>query len=240
MRLLALSLPLVVLVMSACPPDSLIGQPCADAGNEVCEDEKLLRCDGKFFLLLADCAEQCIEKLPEVSHDKATIDADETWQCIDGPHFVPATITVSAGATLTIEAGALVRLNPASRIDTDRAGRVDALGTAEAPILFTSKTGLAAGFGAAGEGGLNVFAVESGQPSQVQHTIIERGIQGLGVFGLSSTATPPVVENNTLRDNENFGIVVSCDEPGAPIPDFAAAGNEFFGNGAGDVSTCAP
>jgi hypothetical protein len=32
--------------------------------------------------------------------------------------------------------------------------------------------------------------------------------------------------------------VIGCDEPDAPVPDFAAAGNVFFDNDGGDVGTC--
>ncbi len=225
-------------LVAGCPPGSLIGQPCADVGTEVCEGDKLLRCDGRFYLELAPCAGKCIEDKAEIAHSGDSISADETWSCTDGPHAVSGTITVADDVTLTIEAGALLRLQPASRIDTTRAGRVESVGTPEAPILFTSANGLSGGFGAGAEGGLNIFAVETGEPSVVENTIIERGIHGLGVFGLSSNADPPVVRNNTLRDNANFGIFLTCDEVGAPVPDFAADGNLFFNNGDGEVSIC--
>lgn len=225
------------LSLAGCPPSSLIGQPCAEVGLDVCEGDQLLRCDGKFYIVLAPCAGECIEAKAEIPHEGGNITADETWTCADGPHAVSGVITVAEDVTLTIEAGALLRMQPASRIATTRGGRVESIGTAEAPILLTSANGLSGGFGAGAEGGLNVFAVETGEPSVVEHTIIERGIHGLGVFGLSSSADPPVVRNNTLRDNENFGIYVTCDEDAAPIPDFEGDGNQFFNNG-GDVSTC--
>ena len=224
-------------LLLGCPPSSLIGQPCAEVGEDVCEGDQLLRCDGKFYIVLAPCAGQCIESKAEIAHDGDSLAADETWSCADGPHSVSGTITVADDVTLTIEAGALLRLQPASRIATTRAGRVESNGTAEAPILFTSANGLSGAFGAGAEGGLNIFAVETGEPSVVEHTIIERGIHGLGVFGLSSSADPPVVRNNTFRDNENFGVLVTCDEDAAPIPDFEADGNQFFNNG-GEVSSC--
>lgn len=227
----------LVFAVTGCPPGSLIGQPCAEVGEDVCEGDQLLRCDGRFYIVLAPCAGQCIEGKEEIAHEGANLTADETWTCADGPHGVLGTITVADDVTLTIEAGAVLRLQPASRIATMRAGRVESIGTAEAPILFTSANGLSGGFGAGAEGGLNIFAVETGEPSVVEHTIIERGIHGLGVFGLSSNADPPVVRNNTLRDNENFGILITCDEAAPPIPDFEADGNQFFSNG-GDVSTC--
>ncbi|MCC7071524.1 MAG: hypothetical protein IT383_09380 [Deltaproteobacteria bacterium] len=238
MRLLVLPLAaLAPVVLTACPPASLVGQPCAEVGEEQCEGDRLLRCDGNYYRVLAQCAGQCIEAKAEIAHGGGTLSADETWTCAEGPHLVEGTVTVGDDVTLTIEEGALVRLQPASRIATTSAGRVDSVGSAEAPILFTSKNGLSGGFGAGAEGGLNVFAVESGEPSVIEHTIIERGIHGLGIFGLSSDADPPVVRNNTLRDNENFGIILSCNEAAAPIPDFEADGNLFFNNGA-ELSNC--
>lgn len=238
MRVLAFALvAFVSVVLAACPPPTLVGQHCTEVGEEVCEADRLLRCDGNYYRVLAECAGQCIEGKAEVAHGGGTLSADETWTCAAGPHLVEGTVTVGDGVTLTIEAGALLRLQPASRIATTSAGRVQSVGSAEAPILLTSKNGLSGGFGAGAEGGLNVFAVETGEASVIEHTIIERGIHGLGVFGLSSDADPPVVRNNTLRDNENFGVILSCNEAGAPIPDFAADGNLFFNNGA-EVSNC--
>lgn len=231
---LVVSLPAL---LAGCPPTTLVGEPCTEAGAEQCEGASLLRCDGQFIQLLAACSSTCIGDLPPVEHTEATITANETWQCLDGPHVVGTTITVGAGATLTLEAGALVRLVPAARIVTDPAGRIDSLGLAEAPVFLTSDNGQKGGFGAGAEGGLNVFAVADGEPSRIEHTIIEFGIHGLGVVGLSSAATPPVVENNAFRDNERFGITITCDELDAPIPDFAST-NQFFGNGSGEVSPC--
>lgn len=239
MRMKLFALASVVVACAACPPASLIGQPCQKAGDEPCEGDALLRCDGRFYVELAPCASQCIvaAKKADVTHAGATVDTDETWTCAEGPHLVPAGLTVSAGVTLTIEAGAIVKLQSAAKIDTDPAGRVVSVGDANAPILFTSADGKKSGFGNGSSGGLNVFAVDSGDPSDIEHTIIERGIHGLGVLGISPTKTLPIVKDNTLRDITRFGILVSCDDATTPIPDFAADGNQFFGDGA-DVSAC--
>lgn len=225
--------------LCACSPTSLLGEPCTDAGEDVCEGDVLLRCDGTVYVKITDCASSCVEDKEEVKHSEP-ISADETWACADGPHLVEDTLTITSGTTLTLTAGALVRIVAAARINTELSGRIDALGTAQAPILITSKSGDASGFGGGTEGGLNVFAVATGEPSVIEHTIIERGTHGLGVFNLSSTATPPVVRNNTFRDNTNYGINILCAEDAPPIPDFAADGNSFFNNGAGEVSGCAP
>jgi hypothetical protein len=227
---------LIVALSSACPPNTLVGQPCTDADEfEPCEGDTLLRCINGFYEILAECAEKCVSASGRagVTHN-TPIATDETWTCADGPHTVEgAPLNVAAGATLFIEAGALLRMQPASRISADPAGRIEATGTIEAPILVTAANGLAAGFGAGAEGGLNVFAVEGATPtpSVIRHVIIERATHGLGLFGLTSTANLPTIENNTFRDNEGFGILISCNEANAPIPDFEADGNQFFNNG---------
>jgi hypothetical protein len=231
---------LAVTALPACPPRSLVGQPCSTPGETVCEDAALLRCDGRFYALLAECHHECVSGEGTL-HTEGLLSADETWACLDGPHVVSGTVTVANGRTLTIEGGSEVRLDPASRVNTDLQGRIVAEGTAGGPILVTSNNGQRAGFGTSSEGGLNVFAVPAsvgGEPSVLRHVIIERGIQGLGVFGLETTAAPPVVESCTFRDNQAYGVFVLCNEAAAPIPDFAAAGNLFFANGLGDVSGC--
>jgi hypothetical protein len=235
----------LVAPLGGCGKKSLVGQPCQTAGDTQCDKngnpDTLVRCDGTFYVPLADCANQCIAAKPPVQHTQQTIDADETWACADGPHEIGAPILVSPNVTLTIESGAMVILQPAAHLDTDPAGRVVAVADANAPILFTSVNKQKGGYGSDSAGGLNIFAVE-GAPSQdklsdIENVILERGVQGLGVLGLSSTATPPIVKDNTLRDNLNFGIIVSCNDAGAQIPDFHGDGNQFFGNG-GEISAC--
>lgn len=232
------SLALVWLVaIAACDPGSLVGQPCTEAGESPCEGDALLRCDGRYYVKLADCALECRGDVALVTHSAGLLTADETWTCEEGPHLVSGIITVADDVTLTILAGAQLRLELASRVNTDPLGRIDSLGTAAAPVLVTSDNGEKPGFGAGAEGGLNVFAIAAGEPSRLQHTIVERGIHGIGVFGLSADTTAPVVDNCTLRDNEVFGLLLGCN--GDPVlPDFTAT-NNFFGNGT-DVSECNP
>jgi hypothetical protein len=223
--------------MTGCPRASLVGAPCEVAGEEVCEDLQKLRCDGRQYVVLAACHAECVDG-PGTTHEQGAIDVDETWGCADSPHIVNGIVDVAPGATLAIEAGAEVRLMPSTSVDVDPDARVVIDATAGAPVLFTSDNEFAGGFATAATGGLNVFASASGEPSVIRHLIVERGQNGLGVFGLSSTATPPTLENSTFRDNVGFGILITCDDVDSPVPDFAAAGNLFFGNDDGDVSTC--
>jgi hypothetical protein len=232
-----------VVLAAACGRSSLVGTPCTEAGEELCEDVAKLRCDGTVYALLAPCHHECVEGAG-IEH---TVDvaADETWTCADGPHVLTNRVTVAPGATLTIEAGAQLRIDPSFTLDVDEEGRLVADATAGAPILVTANNGQQAGFGTSSQGGVNVFAVPAGrEPSVLRHVIIERAFNGLGVSGLSDVATPPVVENCTFRDNDRLGIKVRCDaadaaDPDIVVPDFAAAGNQFFENGEGDVGQCA-
>jgi hypothetical protein len=221
----------------ACGPKSVIGQPCETAGEEICEGAQRIRCDGTRYAVLAPCSYECVEA-EGVTHEQGELLADETWTCAEGPHIVNGNVTVGAGATLTIEPGVQLRLTPSSTLNAPE-GRIVIDATAGGPVLVTSDNGQQAGFAASGSGGINVFAAPAGvEPSVLRHVIVERGRNGLGVFGLSATAVPPVVENCTLRDNQGLGIVVGCDEPDAPVPDFVAAGNQFFDNGEGDFGAC--
>lgn len=226
----------VILVVVGCPRATLIGAPCETAGEEICEDTAKLRCDGRQYQLLATCHFDCVVGAG-TTHEQGELTADETWLCAESPHLVRGVVTVGPGATLTIEPGAAVRLEPSSHVDVDVDGRVVIDATPGGPVLFTSNNELAGGFATAATGGLNVFAT-SGEPSVIRNLIVERGQNGLGVFGLSGTATPPIVERSTFRDNVGFGIRISCDAVDSPVPDFAAEGNLFFGNG-GEVATCA-
>jgi hypothetical protein len=237
-RVVAVVVVFVGPVTSGCPRSSLVGAPCEVPGEEVCEDLQKLRCDGRQYVVLAACHAECVDG-PGVSHEQGALGADETWRCADSPHVINGIVDVAPGATLTIEAGAEVRLLPSSSVDVDPDARVVIDATAGAPVLFTSDNEFAGGFATAATGGLNVFATSSVEPSVIRHLIVERGQNGLGVFGLSATATPPVVERSTFRDNVGFGIRITCDALDSPVPDFVAADNLFFGNG-GDVSTCAP
>lgn len=231
--------------LTACPPTRLEGQPCTTGGEATCEGDTLLTCNGDEWQLTAECSQECVARSGRAGteHTAAIITQDETWTCVDGPHTVSTAITVAAGATLTLEAGALVKLIPAARIVTDVDGRIQAVGTAGAPILVTSDNGFKGGYGTGLEAGLNVFAVETADnpgalpPSRIEHTILERGTHGLGVFGLSATATPPVVERNAFRDNQGWGIRITCNSEDPVIPDFAAT-NEFFRNDSGSISAC--
>lgn len=238
----------VALGASCGPTGPTPGGRCTDDDDfDVCFERSTMRCTNGFYVVLAECTASCPANLdPVVTHEQLEVTGDETWTCLEGTHLVTGTVTVREGATLTLEPGARVRIDPSSHIDVEPGARIVIDALPFAPVIMTSNNGQSAGFGTSTSGGLNVFAAEVGEPSVLRNLIVERGIHGLGLFGLSTAARTPIVQNSTFRDNENFGVKVACAEEDFVIPDFEAAcsgddqpcGNNFFGNGRSPVSAC--
>ncbi len=231
----------VVVGVTACGEKSKIGAPCDEIGPdevEICEGTRRLRCDGNAYQLLAACHHDCVEGAG--TPHAAEVGADETWTCVGSPHLVQGNVIVAVGATLTIEPGSEVRLLPSTHVTVSEGARVVVDAPAGAEVLFTSDNALAGGFGTSNTGGLDVFSTADAKPSILRGLIVERGQNGITVSGLSSrTEEHPVIERCTFRDNSRFGILVNCEDADVDVPDYAAAGNQFFSNGSGEVSTCA-
>lgn len=68
---------------------------------------------------------------------EGNITADTTWSASESPYVINVPITVATGTTLSIEPGASIKMLGLSGITVH--GSLHALGTAEAPIRFTSK-----------------------------------------------------------------------------------------------------
>ena len=227
---------------AACGPTSLIGTACTDVPSteiEICEGTQRLRCDGNTYQLLATCHHSCVVG-EGTAHAAGEVGSDETWTCAGSPHVINGNVSVASGAVLTIEPGAAVRLQPTTRVTIPEGARVVIDATPGAEGLFTSNNGLAGGFGGNSVGGLNVFATAEAEPSIIRGLIVERGINGITISGVSDRSDElPVIERCTFRDNTRFGILVNCEGGDVEVPDYALTGNQFFENGSGDVSTCA-
>lgn len=111
-------------------------------------------------------------------HGESTIYVDTVWQ---GEVLIDGILTIAIGATLEIRPGTRVRF---SRIDSNgdgigeselfAQGRFIALGTPEAPVIFTS----AAEQPAPGDwGALNMMMSESGE-NQLENCLVEYGYRG--------------------------------------------------------------
>ena len=77
-----------------------------------------------------------VQAKPQMIDVGGSIATDTTWTFDNSPYIITDTVTVEAGVTLTIEAGVTVR----TTVDQDLIvlGHLEAVGTAVAPILFTS------------------------------------------------------------------------------------------------------
>lgn len=240
----SLSVPFAVVVivgggvgLSACG-GGLEGTPCEDIGAEACEETALFRCNGEEWLKQGDCSWQCLEGAAPNVHTE--VGAGEVWSCEDGPHVVSGVLTVPDGQTLTVAAGAEIRIERGGRIDTTASSAVVAEGTEGTPILVTSDDGTGGGFGAMNQGGLNLFArASAADASHLAHVIVERGLHGISVLGLSAENVAPVLEGCTFRDNEGWGVLVRGCQGEVSIPDYEGSfDNRFFENGEGAVSSC--
>jgi hypothetical protein len=228
---------LVASFLGACAPGTLVGKNCTDLGEETCEGTAPLRCDGRRWVQLGVCAGRCAVG-PGTTHDETEITEDTTWTCAESNHVVTGTLTVNAGVVLTIEPGALIRVATGSSLVADQEARIVAEGTNLLPILITADNEVRGGFGGLASGGLNIWVNKTAEPTVLKNVIVERAIHGLGLFGLEEGEAPPVMEDNTFRDNVNFGILLRACVGEPPIPDFEADGNLFFTNGEAGVSDC--
>lgn len=228
--------PLVALAFAACGSGVGPGLPCEEIGLEACEEIARFRCDGEAWTLLGDCHYSCVDA-PPVTH--TSVAGNETWTCEEGPHVVSGVLAVPAGGSLTVEAGAQIRIQRGARVDSTPTSRVILDGTSGAPVLVTSDDETQGGYGSITQGGLNLFATDPGAaPSEVRSAIVERGVHGVAVLGLSTARSAPVITESTFRDHEAWGILVRGCEAGASVPDYEADENRFFANGEGAVSSC--
>jgi hypothetical protein len=231
------AIPALAFALASCAPGGSELTPCETIGEQMCEGLALLTCDGAEWVETAPCHHQCVPNAPR-QVNAAEVTSDETWGCGDGPHLVTQALTVQSGATLTIEAGAEVRFSAGARIDTTQQSRLVADGTIVAPILFTSDDAVIGTYGSANLAGLNLFVRgDDGDPSSLTHAIVERAVHGVGILGLEDGKTPPVLEDNTFRDNQSWGVLLRGCVGEPAIPDLTTD-NLFFNNGEGDISAC--
>lgn len=228
----------LLLAVASCGPGGSELLPCDTVGEQQCEGLSLLTCDGTEWVETTACHHQCVPNAPRAV-SATSLDADESWACEDGPHLVENALTVADGVTLTIAPGAEVRFAPGARIDTTQTSRLVADGTAEAPILFTSDDETIGSYGSANLGGVNLFVrSDDGEPSSLKHALVERAVNGVGLLGLEDGRTPPVVEDTSLRDNQNWGVILRGCVGEPAVLDLEGAGNLFFNNGQGAISAC--
>jgi hypothetical protein len=233
----ALALGALTLV-GACGPTVLEGSPCETIGDQTCAALALHQCDGSQWVRVTDCHHECYIAAP-TAHDDTQLAGDVTWACEDGPHLVTQAMTISDGASLTIAPGTEVRFAPGARLDTTPSSQLVIDGLLAAPILLTSDDETVGGYGGGNLGGVNLYVrADDGDASSLTWALVERSINGVGLLGLEDGKELPTIENNTMRDNQNWGVLLrGCVGEPTP-PDLEGAGNLFFNNGQGAISPC--
>lgn len=145
------------------------------------------------------------------SYGSGTYTMSTTWTKANGPHIVNGSVTVASGATLTIEAGAVVKFaSTGARLMTDSVtgGNLVAIGTAAAPILFTSAadSGTALSMGGGSAGAWSGIDLRSGTNVLEHVTIRNAGYLVSRTIDVSGSNTSLTVKRARITNNNSNGI----------------------------------
>ncbi|MGH2746785.1 MAG: DUF6531 domain-containing protein, partial [Actinomycetota bacterium] len=150
-----------------------------------------------------------------------TISSNTTWTVANSPYVFNGDLVIASGATLTIEPGVVVKLN-GTGTEVRVGGTLKALGSASAPVIFTSiKDDASDGIDSGGDGAttpqpgdwLNL-EVESGNAN----TLLQYAVVRYAGYGSSSltyggikvrNGSVPTLDNARIVDNQRAGISVS-------------------------------
>lgn len=174
------------------------------------------------------------------------IETSTTWMDLGVPYDVSEGFVDVAGTSrpvLTIAAGTRLRFGAESGLRagvTADAGDILAVGTAEAPVVFTSD----AEEPAPGDWGGLVFEDAASTGSKLQWAVVEYagGERGTNYSNAAVSVFTDnkgeFIRNTTIRHSEGFGILRATDLHGNFVTDFTAGalGNVFANNAGGDQS----
>ena len=161
-----------------------------------------------------------------------TISVNTTWTLANSPYVVTGDVTIgsSSNPVLTIEAGVVVKFNNGTGLNIANGwsvpGALNAVGTAAAPIIFTSNDPVPAPgkwkgitfnngttsalldhvtveFG--GSNGIGNLYIYSGSPSIRNSTIWKSSTYGIYA---SNSYNGPTIQNSIISNNANHGIYV--------------------------------
>lgn len=123
------------------------------------------------------------------------IGTNTTWKLSESPFLVSSDVVVDSSATLTVESGITVRFNAGTRLIVQH-GALLVLGTASAPVFFTSWRDQAGGTPAAGDwGGLQFFDNTNDLTTLLEYSTISYGAT-TELHGASPTFNNCVFKNN--------------------------------------------
>jgi RHS repeat-associated protein len=149
-----------------------------------------------------------------------TLSSNTTWTLAGSPYILDGNVTVAAGVTLTIDPGVVVKLNGTSR-QLRVSGTLKALGSASAPITFTSYQDDTAGGDSNGDGAAtsgapgqwySIYVASGGSGTELKFVNVRYGGWGFGsgdgTLEVTNGATSVTVEDSTFSNNQHSAIVV--------------------------------
>jgi IPT/TIG domain len=145
------------------------------------------------------------------------ISGNTIWRSADGPFIVVSDILVQNGAILTIEAGTTVYMGANTRF-TVQSGALRAIGTAQAPIRFTSQRVQNAQTPAPGDWQQFTFGSGTSSSTVLEHVQIDYG------SGIVLAGAAPVFNYLSVRNHQ--GPAISLDLGSSPM----GVGNQAVGN----------
>jgi hypothetical protein len=150
------------------------------------------------------------------------LEVNTVWRAQDGPFDIADNLTIRGGATLAVEAGTQIFLRAGVNLIVQQ-GSLRVLGTAAAPVLFTSQRDRAGDTPAPGDWGqLRFLDGASDAGTRLEHAIFRFG-QGL----LIERASPRL---DHLQIDLNAGPAISMDLASSPVGEgLAAQGNALDG-----------